>query len=416
MILLWNLSILTRPDILPWLIGSPLILVALLLLVWQQRQYVRLKSEILQLAKVKRHSIEYELVVKTMRLSVWRIDVPTMSVTFETDYRDNSDNLTPPPGTPMEHVYNLILPEYADKVRQGINELATNRIDNFHEQYRVRQTYSSDSYWEESYATVDRRDLNGMPLTIVGTAVRIDKQKQIEDALMEALYHAEESDRLKSAFLANISHEVRTPLNAIVGFSEVLTLAQDNEERQQLIKLIKQNNDHLLRLFNDMVRMSRLEAHGSEGVKKEHFALQKLFEEVKDMYEATSQETGVTVVVQMDDPAKEIFTDRDRLREILNQYLNNALKFTSAGTVTMGYTTMAQATRVWVKDTGIGIPQEKCNEHLFDRFVKVDDFIAGTGLGLSICRSMAMNVGATVGVESEEGKGSCFWVDLPEAV
>jgi signal transduction histidine kinase len=396
------------------MIGTPLILAGLLLLIHQHRLFRRLRGEEGQLAQVKRHPIEYELVMKTMRLSVWRVDVPTMSVTFETDYRDSGDSLLPPPGTSLEYVFGQILPEYVDKVRDGLADLAENRIENFHEQYRVRAPHSDSTYWEESYATVDKRDLNGRPLTIVGTSVRIDKQKQIEDALMEAVYHAEESDRLKSAFLANISHEVRTPLNAIIGFSDVLTMTQDDEERQQLVKLIKQNNDHLLRLFDDMVRMSRLEAHGSEGIKKTRFPLAELFSEVAVQYADVSLETGVEIAIEMANTAIEVKTDRDRLHEILSQYMNNAMKFTASGTVTIGYTLLSQGMRVWVKDTGIGIPREQCNEHLFDRFVKVDEFIAGTGLGLSICRSLALNLGGTVGVESEEGHGSCFWVELPE--
>ncbi|MBR1547367.1 MAG: HAMP domain-containing histidine kinase [Prevotella sp.] len=410
---LFSISVLTRPDILPWLIGLPLVMAALLLFVYQLRLHNSLKAEVAELDKMKRHSIEYELVMKTMKLSVWRIDVPTMTITIENDYRDSSDNITPPPGAGMDVIYQQVLPEYADKVRQGIDDLAADRIDDFHEQYQMRIPHTGKNYWEESYATVDKRDLEGKPLSIVGTSVRIDKQKQIESALMEALYHAEESDRLKSAFLANISHEVRTPLNAIVGFSEVLTMAQDEEERQQLVKLIKQNNEHLLRLFNDMMRMSKLEARGSEGVKKERFALKQLFDEVADMYQANSQETGVQIVTAKGIDNTEITTDRSRLREILNQYVNNAMKFTASGSVTLGYTDMGQTARVWVMDTGIGIPAEKCNEHLFDRFVKVDEFISGTGLGLSICRSLAMNIGGTVGVESQEGKGSTFWVELP---
>ena len=407
------LSILTRPDFLPWIIGGPLVLAALVLLIYQLQQQRKLKSEVRLLDQVKRHSIEYDLVLKTMRLSVWRIDVPTMTISLESDYRDSGDSVVPPPGACMDFLYDLMLPEYADKVRQEMENLAADRIDSFHEQYQIRIPQTGNTYWEESYATVDKRDIEGKAHTIVGTSVRIDRQKQIEDALMEALYHAEESDRLKSAFLANISHEVRTPLNAIVGFSEVLATAQDDDERRQLVKLIQQNNDHLLRLFNDMVRMSKLEARGSEGVKNEQFALGALFEEIAAKYKTTGDESGVAIVIETADKDKEIRTDRDRLLEILNQYMNNAMKFTSHGTVTMGYTDYEKSIRIWVKDTGIGIPAEKCNEHLFDRFVKVDDFVAGTGLGLSICRSLALNINGQVGVASKEGKGSTFWVELP---
>jgi signal transduction histidine kinase len=108
----------------------------------------------------------------------------------------------------------------------------------------------------------------------------------------------------------------------------------------------------------------------------------------------------------------QLYTDRGRLREILNQYLNNALKFTEKGSVTIGYELRGEHVRLWVRDTGKGIPAEHCNEHLFERFFKVDEFIAGTGLGLSICRSLAQTLGGTVGVQSKEGAGSLFWVEI----
>ena len=108
----------------------------------------------------------------------------------------------------------------------------------------------------------------------------------------------------------------------------------------------------------------------------------------------------------------QLYTDRGRLREILNQYLNNALKYTEKGSVTIGYELRGEHVRLWVRDTGKGIPAEYCNEHLFERFYKVDEFIAGTGLGLSICRSLAQTLGGTVGVQSKEGAGSLFWVEI----
>ena len=241
--------------------------------------------------------------------------------------------------------------------------------------------------------------------------MNIDRQKDIERALIEARNKAEESDRLKSAFLANISHEIRTPLNAIVGFSDVLSMAQSEEERTQLVNLIKQNNAQLLRLFDDMVNMSKLDA-GDDAVKKEHFDLKTLLVELADRYQPEYDKKGIVLQTSVQDTDLQLYTDRGRLREILNQYLNNALKFTEKGSVTIGYELRGEHVRLWVRDTGKGIPAEHCNEHLFERFFKVDEFIAGTGLGLSICRSLAQTLGGTVGVQSKEGAGSLFWVEI----
>ena len=259
---------------------------------------------------------------------------------------------------------------------------------------------------------MEKRDLNGRAEVLVGTLMLIDNQKNIERALVEARNQAEESDRLKSAFLANMSHEIRTPLNAIVGFSDVLSMAQNDQERAELLHLIKQNNAHLLRLFDNMAMMSKLEA-GSEAVRKERFDLNQLLADVADMFAEKSKETGVKIATETAENGMQPITDRNRLREILVHYMDNAMKFTAKGVVTLGYETENDMLRVWVRDTGKGIPANHCNEHLFERFVKIDEFVQGTGLGLSICRSLALSIGGKVGVESKQNVGSLFWVEIP---
>ena len=364
------------------------------------------------MSKIKRHTIEYELVLKTMKLSIWRMDVPTKAITYESDYRDAFDMAEIPPGTSFPALVDMIDPAYVDTMRKNMNDLVEGRVENYHMQYEVKIPHSDRTYWEESYATVDKRDLDGKPLTIVGTSQRIDKQKEFEQALIEARNHAEESDRLKSAFLANISHEVRTPLNAIVGFSEVLPMTQSDEEREQLLGLIRDNNAQLLRLFDDMIHMSKLEAGGGT-IRKSHFELRPLLEEIVQQYAGKVDESRVTMQVEQTDANLQVYTDRDRLGEIINQYVNNAVKFTSEGAITLGFEQREKVLRIWVKDTGKGIPEDRCDDHLFERFVKIDEFVPGTGLGLSICRSMALSLGGKVGVQSALGKGATFWVEIP---
>ncbi|MDE6002137.1 MAG: HAMP domain-containing histidine kinase, partial [Prevotella sp.] len=223
---------------------------------------------------------------------------------------------------------------------------------------------------------------------------------------------AEESDRLKSAFLANISHEIRTPLNAIVGFSDVLPMVSSEEEREQLIGLIKQNNAHLLRLIDNIVHISKLEV-GGEAVKKTRFEIKPLLEEAVTRHASRVDAARIQMKTQVADEVQELYTDRDRLLEILNQYVDNAVKFTTDGEITLGCDVQGQLLRVWVRDTGKGIPADCCNDHLFERFVKVDEFVPGTGLGLSICRSIAQSLGGKVGVQSTLGEGSLFWAELP---
>ena len=411
-VILFALRDLWRLDIMVWIVGIPLLVCATIWLLYQLRQSRLLNEKLSLLTKMQRHSVEYDLVLKVMKMAIWRIDVQSRTITFESDFRDVVGSYHFSPNTPLEEFYDLMLPQYRSKIETAIKELAEGRAEEAHEQFETRMPHSDQIHWEDAYATIEKRDLNGRTKVIVGTLTIIDGQKSIERALIDARNHAEESDRLKSAFLANMSHEIRTPLNAIVGFSDVLSMAQSDEERAELVSLIKQNNAHLLRLFDDMANMSKLEA-GDEAVKKEHFDLNQLLMDVVDKFADKSKETGVKIEVETMDDAGKPYSDRNRLREILNQYMDNAMKFTSKGVVTIGYQTNNNRLRIWVRDTGKGIPANHCNEHIFERFVKVDEFVPGTGLGLSICRSLALSIGGKVGVESKLNVGSLFWVEIP---
>ena len=148
------------------------------------------------------------------------------------------------------------------------------------------------------------------------------------------------------------------------------------------------------------------------AVKKTRFELNALLTELVDRYTDEYNRKGLKLQIEAMAESPMPYTDSVRLREILNQYLNNALKFTDHGGVTLGYEVRDNRLRLWVQDTGRGIPAQYCNEHLFERFVKVDDFVPGTGLGLSICRSLAVSIGGRVGVESKEGEGTLFWVEI----
>ena len=399
-------------DILAWIVGIPMLIALCVYLVRQAVRSRRLKAELNQLDQVKTLSVEYELVLKAMHLCVWRIDVDSHVVSFDSDYRDYGDIVFLPSGGKVEDIIRHILPEYQEDFRKGMDDVMNGVSEQFNMQYQIMSPHSQKPYWSESFFTVEKRNLNGDPETIVGTTMRIDQQKDIETALMDALYHAEESDRLKSAFLSNISHEIRTPLNAIVGFSNVLSMAHDEEERQKLVDVIQQNNTRLLSMLDNIVSMSRLEAKGAATLNKETFALKGLFFELFEKYHEKARSNGDILQIEDDNHLPTLHTDRERLLEIVNQYLDNALKYTTHGLITVGCKTDDNVIRIFVRDTGKGIAADKCNERLFERFFKVDEFEVGSGLGLSICRSLAASLDGRVGVVSELGKGSTFWVEL----
>ena len=408
-----SLDNLMQIDILFWLITLPLILFLVVYLIWQQYQYKKLANEQTLLNTVKRRTIEYDLVLKAMKLAVWHLDVQERTITYDSDYRGAMDIPSVPPGSDVELFCNNLLPEDKKRIAERMTDLLEGRTDLVHEQYQALSPVGNGTTWGETYAVIDKRDSTGRPLTVVGTSMRIDKQKEIEMALIRARNQAEESDRLKTAFLTNISHEVRTPLNAIVGFSEVLTTSTPTaEERSQLMGLIRQNNAHLLQLFDDMVSLSRLEA-GDESVHKTQFLVNDLLQELVEKFTQRATEKQLTITVSPHSENLELFTDRVRLMQILSHYIDNALKFTTEGGVTIGCNVQVSSIRAWVRDTGKGIDSAFCGDKLFERFVKVDEFEQGTGLGLSICRSLARTLGGKVGMDSEIGVGSLFWVDVP---
>ena len=238
----------------------------------------------------------------------------------------------------------------------------------------------------------------------------ITQLKETERMLIKAKEKAEESDRLKSAFLANMSHEIRTPLNAIVGFSSLLEEAEDAEEKHQYNNIIEENNKLLLQLISDILDLSKIEAGTFDFVLEKVNALQLCTDLQRVMQ--TKEDSDVEVRLTPDLPALSFISDKNRLNQVLSNFVTNALKFTSIGSITIGYQINGKEVKFYVQDTGMGIAPEN-QEAIFSRFVKLNNFIPGTGLGLSICQSIIKQLGGKIGVESVPGEGSCFWFTHP---
>ena len=397
-------------DVLVWIVGFVAIVVAGLLLWLQRHDHARLKAEVDMLDSLSKHNIEFDMVPKTMKLATWKIDVASLTVTFDSDYREYSTYAGSGKMSVKEFSMR-IAPEDREFIHQCMRDMYEGRRDEYTVQYRYNPVGVDGYVWEESFCMVSQRNEGGEPLTIVGTSMCIDAQKRTEDELTEARNKAEESDRLKSAFLANISHEIRTPLNAIVGFSDILPMVSEEEEREHLLALIQENNHKLLHMIDDLVNISKLEA-GIKPPKMEDFNLYMLLKEQADLHKLHHTNPNVEIQVMPCDGQLMLRSDRARVGEILNQYMLNALKFTDKGSVMLGYDMLGHDhIRIWVRDTGKGIPADKCSQ-IFEQFVKLDDFVPGTGLGLPISRLMAQSMNGQVGVDSQEGEGSTFWVEL----
>ena len=238
---------------------------------------------------------------------------------------------------------------------------------------------------------------------------------QAQEKLKLETERANDSGRLKSVFLANMTHEIRTPLNAIVGFSDLLQAIDSPEEKKEMIRVIHNNCDMLLRLINDILVLSNFDANAMQLVPgKVDFSRE--FELTCQSLQQRVQEPAVEF--QKDNPLPSLLINIDigRIQQVITNFVTNAVKYTHQGHIRVGYRMEDKGLLyVYCEDTGSGIPKEK-QEAVFERFVKLNDYIQGTGLGLSICKAIVEKCGGTIGVESEEGKGSTFWFRIPVEV
>ena len=290
-----------------------LVIISLGVVLWYQvKAGKQLKSELQMLDKVGKHNVEYEFVLGTMKLSIWHLDVKTGVFTFEHDFREkDSKYMASADGMTMVDSLLPLDPRDSERIRQSLTDLCNGQTSAYHEIYRVLVPYNNTFYWEESYATVAARDVDGKPVKIVGTTQCIDDRKALEEALVKARNRAEESDRLKTAFIANMSHEIRTPLNAIVGFTSVLPDIDNEEERKSLLDLIHENTQKLLRIVDDVVNISKIES-GQEQLVMTTFDLNTMLAEAMAVF-AEKLNPGVELNISFAQDALSVTTDMIRV-------------------------------------------------------------------------------------------------------
>ncbi|WP_303207794.1 hybrid sensor histidine kinase/response regulator [Bacteroides oleiciplenus] len=358
--------------------------------------------------EIKERNYKMELTFKTVGMTYWDFDVESgLFRAFNDPVNDYNPEIPITPEDYMEHAH----PDDMEHVRESI-DLMLNGIDkDFSFNYRTKTKW--DKEWQSLVITgiQSERDRKGKVIRYTGIGFNNTEWERVTRELKELKEKAELADKLKSAFLANMSHEIRTPLNAIVGFSELMAHCDDPAEKEEYVEIIQSNNELLLRLINDILDLSKIES-GILERKRETFNLAKLRSELYTMILPKVANTDVELLLDSSGAECNIFLDRSRLKQVWSNFLTNAVKCTKSGHIKMGYTLERGGIRVYVEDTGVGIPPELQNR-VFGRFQKLNEFAQGTGLGLAISRAIIEGAGGEVGFTSTPGVGSTFWAWIP---
>lgn len=313
------------------------------------------------------------------------------------------ENMGEKDGTPLSQIigiYSYIHPNDAGYINSFFEEVKQGKAHHFRREVRVK----SGDGWKWICANITRNPQSVDPNKPEMICINYDITELKDSQLKRE--RAEELDRLKSAFLANMSHEIRTPLNAIVGFSQLLAETDDPEERHEFVEIIDSNNRMLLQLISDILDLAKIES-GTMDFKFADMSIKEVINEIVTSFRIKMPD-NVALIAPQDSPECQIYSDRMRLTQVISNFLNNAIKYTSEGCIILAYEIIGDEIKFSVTDTGDGMSQE-IQAHIFDRFYKGNTFKQGTGLGLSICETIVNRLGGRIGVNSELGKGSTFW-------
>jgi len=358
--------------------------------------------------ELEERNYKMQLTFKTVGMSYWDFDAPNRLFRAFNDPVNDFDpekNITP------EEYLNTAHPDDLDCIHKNLNHMIEGTDKDFNFKYRSKTKWDKDwQTWLVTGIQVERNK-KGRVIRYTGIKYNNTEWENVTRELKELKEKAELSDKLKSAFLANMSHEIRTPLNAIVGFSELMASCDDPDEKNEYLGIIQSNNELLLRLINDILDLSKIEA-GILERKREKFNMPKIANELYAMI--LQKITNPDIEFRLDNSGPDccVFLDRNRLKQVWMNFLTNAVKCTKSGYIKMGYSIEREGIRIYVEDSGVGIPKELQNR-LFGRFQKLNEFAQGTGLGLAISKAIIEGAGGEIGCTSVPGSGSTFWAWIP---
>ena len=362
--------------------------------------------------EIQRYEEELRYMMEACRMRVWRSSFKDNTISF---YQGLS-----------EEILKISFHDLADYFVDD-RELITAHFANPSQFYTTAMSYvgrmkpvfgeGGDPKWIQ-LNSIPLYDEDGQLTGAFGLIRNINNLMEKQEQLKQETERANDAGRLKSVFLANMTHEIRTPLNAIVGFTDVLQLVESPDDKRELIRLIHNNCDMLLRLINDILVLTNVDANNME-IKPVESDIVPDFDSLCQTLAQRVQEPGVEFIV--DNPYERCVTylDNDRMDQVLTNFVTNAVKYTHQGHIRLDYRIEERHGKsgiyAYCEDTGSGIPKDQC-ERIFERFVKLNDFIQGTGIGLSICKAIIEKCEGDIGVESEVDQGSTFWFWVPAEI
>ena len=347
----------------------------------------------------------------------WELELPSGTVSFS-ENKARMIGRNPSDFKHYKDFTDLVHPEDYENTMDAMRNYLDGKVVRYECQYRIKNQAGDYQWFQDIGKITYKKDEN---IKLVGIVHEITEAKKAELELIEAKQKAETANIYKNQFLANMSHEIRTPMNGLVGFADLLRIPDLSQEtREQYISIIENSSKQLLNLINDIIDLSKIEAQ-ELNIGKTRCDIDKLFWQLETTFnelkkKKNKEHLSISAEIPVQTEKLSIYTDPERLQQVMSNLIVNALKFTEKGGITFGYKLNKETIYFYVKDTGVGIPQEKI-ELIFERFQQVDNgklqFHEGTGLGLAISKGIVKLLGGFLKVETEEGKGSTFSFTLP---
>jgi signal transduction histidine kinase len=355
---------------------------------------------------IQRYEMELQYMMEAIDMRAWRIDYQEKKVQFMKGLSEIEKELTFD-----EYITYFIGDDQLDVAKKLTEpELYFTTPMSILRNMRPLFHSTDEVQWNQINSLPIFND-EGKLIGAFGLIRNMTRFYKAQELLKQETQRAIESGRLKSVFLANMTHEIRTPLNAIVGFSDLLQMMTTAEEKKEIIHVIHNNCDMLLRLINDIMAISSMDANGLI-MKPADVDFAKAFNDICQTLAQRVENPNVQFIKENPYQTLQTRLDMGRITQVITNFVTNAVKYTQNGHIKVGYRLQDNGIYMYCEDTGTGIPKEKCPQ-VFERFVKLNDYVQGTGLGLSICKAIAERCNGKIGVDSEVGQGSTFWMWIP---